>query len=265
MGISLIKVGVFLLIWLLFWLPLVFPLAKYLQWQPFHPLSASQKLPLVASLYVLIPLVVWAVTTYEGGSWADYGLKLDSRLLMGLCWGLILGIAGLGLIFSLEWRLGWLTWHGENWHKLSSLGLPLLLLGLWIGWTEELVFRGVFINQLSQDFPIWAAATISSLIFALLHLIWERQDTLPQLPGLWLMGMVLVGARLATGGSLGLAWGLHAGWVWGLATLDAAELISYTGKGATWFTGLRGYPLAGVAGLLCLLMTGIILFGLSPL
>jgi hypothetical protein len=135
----------------------------------------------------------------------------------------------------------------------------VLLLGLWISVTEELVFRGFLLNELSQDYSVWVAAAISSIIFAFLHLIWEQQDTLPQLPGLWLMGMVLVLARWVDDGSLGLAWGLHAGWIWGLTCLDSSQLISYTGKGPTWMTGLGQKPLAGGAGLICLVITGILL------
>ncbi len=124
---------------------------------------------------------------------------------------------------------------------------------------EELVFRGVFLNLLLQDYNIAIAATVSSLIFALLHLVWERENTLPQLPGLWLMGMILVGARLVDGGSLGLAIGLHAGWVFSLAYLDTAELYVYTGKGVSWLAGKQGQPLASVAGIMVLLLTAGIL------
>jgi membrane protease YdiL (CAAX protease family) len=99
------------------------------------------------------------------------------------------------------------------------------------------------------------AGAISSLIFALLHLLWERQQTLPQLPGLFLMGMVLVWARAIDHGSLGLAWGLHSGWVWGLALLDSAELMSYSDSGLVWVKGIYNQPLAGLAGILCLLGT----------
>jgi membrane protease YdiL (CAAX protease family) len=153
----------------------------------------------------------------------------------------------------------------ENLQRLGQLLLPILFLGLWIGVTEELIFRGFLLNTLRQDYSVWVAAAISSVIFALLHLIWEQQNTLPQLPGLWLMGMVLVLARWADGGSLGLAWGLHAGWIWGLTCLDSAELISYTGKGSVWMTGLGKKPLAGIAGIICLLITGILLQWLFPL
>jgi hypothetical protein len=74
------------------------------------------------------------------------------------------------------------------------------------------------------------------------------------------MGMVLVLARFIDGGSLGLAWGLHTGWVWAIASLDTARLITYTGISSEWVTGKNGKPLAGVAGVLCLLATGLILW-----
>jgi hypothetical protein len=135
-----------------------------------------------------------------------------------------------------------------------------LLLAVWISGTEELVFRGFLLTQLRQDYSVGAAALISSLIFALLHLIWERRETIPQLPGLWLMGMILVLARFVDGGSLGLAWGIHSGWVWAIASLDTAQLITYTGISSEWVTGKNGKPLAGAAGVLCLVATGVILW-----
>jgi hypothetical protein len=41
-------------------------------------------------------------------------------------------------------------------------------------------------------------------------------------------------------------------------------LISYTGKGPTWMTGLGKKPLAGLAGLICLLGIGALLLFLIP-
>lgn len=257
---ALAKLGLFLIIWVILWFPVAVPLGRRLQWQPWHPTTIAQKLPLIAILYVLVPLMAWGVTQIDSTSLLDYGLVWDLSLLLSLLQGLILGIGGIGLVFSLEGFLGWLQWHRENAFRLVSISLPLLLLSLWIGLTEELVFRGIFFTQLRQDYPIWLAATISSAIFALLHLVWERQETTPQLLGLWVMGMVLVSARLVDGNSLGLAWGLHSGWIWGLTVLDSAKLMSYTDKGSVWLTGLYGHPLAGLAGLLCLLGTSLILW-----
>lgn len=261
---ALVKVVAFFIAWAILWLPLAIPIATWLKWYPPKPLAAEQKLPLLASLYLIAPLIVWGASWVEKVSFSDYGLSWKFRTFVSLGLGLSLGILSLTSAFMGQWLLGWIKWNSENWQRLSKVILPVLLLGLWIGVTEELVFRGFLLNELQQNYSIWIAATISSVIFALLHLIWDRKDTLPQLPGLWLMGLVLVLARLVDGGSLGLAWGLHAGWICGLTCLDSAELISYTGKGPIWMTGLGNNPLAGVVGFLCVLGVGIALLLLSP-
>ena len=262
---ALVKVATFFISWAVLWLPLAIPIATLLKWRPPKPLAAEQKLPLLAALYLIAPPILWGASWVEGTSFSDYGLDWKLKVLLSLGLGLGLGILSLIIVFSGQWLLGWVEWRLENLQRLGQLLLPILFLGLWIGVTEELIFRGFLLNTLRQDYSVWVAAAISSVIFALLHLIWEQQNTLPQLPGLWLMGMVLVLARWADGGSLGLAWGLHAGWIWGLTCLDSAELISYTGKGSVWMTGLGKKPLAGIAGIICLLISGILLQWLFPL
>jgi membrane protease YdiL (CAAX protease family) len=254
---AIFKITLFLVFWLILWLPVGIPLARHYQWNPRHSVTPTQKLPLVASLYAIAPLVIWGVIWLEKSSLAAHGLALDAHLARSLLLGLVLATLGLGVVFALEGLLGWVTWKPENLDRALSLCLPLLLLGLWVGVTEEMIFRGIFLDQLHRDYPVWLSAIFSSLLFALLHLIWERRATLPQLPGLWLMGMVLAGARAIDGDSLGLAWGLHAGWVWGLALLDSAELLTETDRGSPWLKGFQNHPLAGLAGILCLLGTGI--------
>ncbi|ACK64495.1 Abortive infection protein [Rippkaea orientalis PCC 8801] len=260
-----VKGFLLLVLWVILWLPLAWLMAKRVQWRPFTPLTPTQKLPMVASLYLVVPLLVWLLVTLEGTSVSDYGLWWRSVFLTSLLWGMGLAIVGLGIVFGVEGWLGWLVWQKQNLPRLGRLLLPLLGLGLWVGITEEVIFRGILLNLLEEDLALWIAAALSSAIFALLHLVWERQETLPQIPGLWLMGMVLVWARLVDGESLGLASGLHAGWVWGLASLDAAELITYTGKGSDWIIGWGKQPLAGLAGIICLLGTGLILWPLFQL
>jgi len=206
--------------------------------------------------------MIWLTLQIEDLSLADYGLVWNQELLRSLLVGLILGLGGLGFIFGMESLFGWVKWQGEHFTRLISLSIPLLVLGLWVGLTEEALFRGVFFTQLQQDYPFWGAAIISSIIFALLHLLWERSATIPQLPGLFLMGIILVIARWADGGNLGLAWGLHAAWVWGLASLDAAELLTYPESSPDWGVGIGKQPLAGMAGIGCLLVTGLVLWKL---
>lgn len=255
--LPMLQVIAFFLAWAGCWLPLAILCAIALDWQPPLPLKPEQKLPLLASLYLIAPLVLWGVSWVIGRSFSDYG-AWNPRLLSSAGLGFSFGVLGLAVLFGIQTALGWITWQRLQGQQLISVLLPTLLLSLWVSGTEELVFRGFVLTQLQQESGV-GAAVISSLIFALLHLVWEQRETMPQLPGLWLMGMVLVLARYVDGGSLGLAWGLHAGWVWAIASLDSAQLITYTGTGSEWVTGKNRKPLAGAAGIVCLMATGAII------
>lgn len=256
---SLLQVIIFFVAWASCWLPVGVLCAIAVDWRPFTPLKAQQKLPLLASLYLIAPLVLWGLNKITGASFSDYGLTWNLELRsLGLGFGL--GVLSLAILFSIQTALLWMTWQEVEVRQLVSILLPTLLIALWISGTEELIFRGFLLTQLRHDYSVGTAAIASSLIFALLHLIWEQRETIPQLPGLWLMGMVLVIARFGDNGSLGLAWGLHSGWVWAIALLDTAGLITYTGISPEWVTGKYSKPLAGATGIICLLATGVILW-----
>lgn len=251
-----IQIALFFTAWLLLWLPIAIPVALLIQWRPPQPITPQQKLPLVASLYAIVPLLLWLMAQFTTPPFSAYGITWNVTFLRSMGSGFAISILGLVALFGVQQQVGWLTWNHDRWSNLRSALLPTLGLGLWVSCTEELIFRGVILNHLQQDYASWLAAVLSSLIFALLHLVWEGRTIVPQLPGLWLMGMVLVLARWIDHGSLGIACGLHAGWIWGIASLDTAEIVHYTGRGSEWLTGLAGKPLAGGIGLLLMLLTG---------
>ena len=273
---AVLKAIAFFIVWLVLWLPVAIPLAAVLKWRPPYPLAVEQKLPLLASLYLIAPAIVWGAAWVEGAFFSDYGLDWKASILISLGQGFALGVLSLLVVFGIQKALGWIEWRPEENRPIEntqnppqnlgsvvgSILLPTLLLGLLISGIEELIFRGFLFTELQQDYSAWVAAAVSSLIFALLHLVWEQQETLPQVPGLWLMGMVLVLARVCDDGNLGLAWGLHAGWIWAIASLDTTRVIRYTGIVPAWATGLGEKPLAGAAGIFCLLGTGILIWQL---
>ena len=257
-------------------MPIAIPIAIAVQWRPPQPITMAQKLPLLASLYLLAPLLLWGIAIVQKQPFSAYGLVWKSSVLRSMGLGWLGGVAGLALMFAIEWILGWVKWQyvlpiqsaqapSRTNSTLYSIRqiigqvLPILLLGVWVSFTEELVFRGFLLNVLQLDYAPWASAAIASFIFAALHLVWEGRETLPQLPGLWLMGMVLVLARWVEGGSLGLAIGLHAGWIWAIASLDTTQILKYTDNGSQWITGLEEKPLAGIMGLTFLLTTAAVL------
>lgn len=280
-----IQVIAFLGVWLGFWLPLAIPLVLTREWRPFQPLKWEQKLPLLASLYLLVPLVVWTTSPNGRSSFSSYGWIWKRTTLQSAAIGFALAVSGLIVLWAIERSFGWLELKLDPSLSakpnpisrskilppqiaLAATSLPIFGLAVWIGGTEELVFRGVLLDLFDRDYSLWISAAIASAIFALLHLIWDIRDTLPQLPGLWLMGIVLTLARICDGGSLGLAWGLHAGWIWGISCFDTLFVVRYTGKISPWITGIATKPLAGILGVLLLITTGAILTfssGIYPL
>jgi uncharacterized protein len=254
------RLGLFALTWVGIWLPLAIPIAHALAWRPFEPLLPAQKLRLLGPLYLLAPVVLWQWLGAIDRSWDLYGWHWPLGLDVLLGW---LGAIGSLLVaFGGEWLGGWLRWQGKGGDLLKA-AVPIGLLALWISATEEVIFRGFLQVELEAWGDPWLAGMVASGIFALLHLVWERQQTLPQIPGLWLMGLVLTYAKFLDGGSLGLAIGLHAGWVWGLTCLDGAEAIEYTPTAPAWLIGYYRQPLAGLAGILCILGTGLFLGAIS--
>ncbi|MEG4071364.1 CPBP family glutamic-type intramembrane protease [Microcoleus sp. Pol14C2] len=264
---AIVKIILFFSTWIFVWLPAAIVLAIALKWHPPQPLG-NKKLPLLASLYVIVPFILWATSWIENTSFANWGWDWQPAVLISLLRGLGLGIISLVILFSLQLTAGWVelknsetsTETGETKIKFWSLifnpaSLLTLLLGLWISATEELIFRGCLQTILQQDYSVLIAAAIASFIFAIAHLIWAAKETLPQLPGLWLMGMVLTLARIADNGSLGLAIGIHAAWIWGITTVDTEGAINPTGRAPEWITGIAAKPLAGAAGILLLLAT----------
>lgn len=248
------KVLTFFGVWAVIWLPIALVVFRFTDWQPNEPLTPRQKLVFLASLYLLVPFVIGWKLKVESLSLAAIGIVIMPDAVWYTMLGLCLSLGSLIVVFGLESALDLIDWRWQNIKRLLPLSLPILVLSLLISFIEESVFRGYILITLLSDNSLWIAAIISSLIFALLHLIWERTQTLPQIPGLWLMGTVLVVARILGDNTIYLPLGLHAGWIWGLTCIDSAELIVYKHK-SHWITGINQQPLAGVAGISCLVVT----------
>jgi len=279
---TLIKITIFFGVWMGLWMPIAVLSAFALNWRPPQPLNQTQKLTLLASLYGIAPIVLWKISQVEGQSFADYGLAWRFEFFRSIILGFGLATISLIVLFGFQFSMGWLhLWpqHREGQEQQSSpvnfdlpaknrwvklwqtaiLVLPILLIAFWISSTEELIFRGFLQKQLQQEYSVWVATLIASTIFALSHLLWELRNTFRQLPGLGLMGMVLTWACICNGGSLGVAIGLHAGWIWGISSLDTLGGVKATEKVPEWVTGLGGQPLAGVSAMVMLLLVAAVL------
>ena len=257
-----IKITLLILTWFIIWLPIAIFVSKKIVWKPLEPLKPNQKILLLSSLYLLVPVLIFLILILDDKSLANYGLVLNYKFLIDFFLGLFISLLSLIILFKIEEKFNYLKWNFENKAILKKILLPTLSLVLWIGLTEELVFRGLIQTILEDDHNILIAAIICNVVFMLLHLIWEREETIPQLPGLWLMGMVLTEAKWFYG-SLGMPWGVHAGWILGISLLESAKLITYTDSAGNYIVGVKQKPLAGIMGILSLLITAIILWCLT--
>lgn len=257
--------------WLGLWGIVAIPLGLKLGWRPFRPTPPEQKLALLLPLYLLAPIVISFANQQLGQTWADQGWDWARASLIDGIWGWGIAIAGLSLLLLLKRRFGLISFaapaiippaagrhiiQGSGKHLLAMLGLGML--GTVIGGAEEIVFRGWLQTQLEMTASPWLAAVVASLLFALAHLIWDGPDGLWQQPGLWLLGMVLVWARWVDGGMIALAWGLHAGWVTGLAYIGEFVQPLPTADKPMWLTGRAQQPLTDVFDLALLLLTAIL-------
>jgi len=261
---SLIKIIIFLIIWAVIWLPIALPLIRLSKWQTAAPTANTQKkLTLIFSLYVLVPPLIWVLVQIGDITLKQVGIIFQVRLFQSILFGYGLSIFTLFLIYLWEWSLNVLTFNKNiNIMKNPSILVNIPLLGfvsLFIASIEELVFRGIFVNFLMTDYSIILTGIISSLIFALLHLVWEQKNTIPQLPGLFLLGLVLFYALMMDNNLLGLAIGLHGGWVFGLAWVDTLDLVNYNSHFPAWIIGNREQPLGSIAGIMVLLLALLIL------
>ncbi|NJN85599.1 MAG: CPBP family intramembrane metalloprotease [Leptolyngbyaceae cyanobacterium SL_7_1] len=246
----LIRIGCFLALLLLLWLPIAIP-AYWL-------LSDSNTIALITMPVLFVEFIGllrwWGRRIYrQPYPLHGYGLQLNYRNGYELLQGLILGTIVLVVLFLVEGWLGWLRWQPAV--GLGRIGLEGLLISRGWGVGEELIFRGWLLDELQRDYSTRSALWLSSLLFAALHFLKPLPEiirTSPQFFGLVLLGLTLVWAKRRTCARLGLPIGLHAGLVWGFYLINVGNLIHYTDRVPAWVTGIDGNPLAGMAGLIVL-------------
>ncbi|MGB3614829.1 MAG: CPBP family intramembrane glutamic endopeptidase [Elainellaceae cyanobacterium] len=198
-------------------------------------------------LYATAPIALFIVEAIADETFV-YGLDRASTIASASL-GFLIGLVGLVALFGLQIALGWLRVKPMPVGGQSMAKTILLTGSLAVGVSlvEEVIFRSFLLTQFSKTAPFYLSAGLSSLIFALLHLVWDWQNTRFQLAGLWTMGMVLAWAYRLDGFSLGLPWGLHAGWILGIALVELQGKLLPTGQVAVWITGAAEQPLAGLS------------------
>lgn len=146
---------------------------------------------------------------------SSLGLKLNRRTVADLVIGIAIPFVMMGLVYWLEWSLGWLTFEGFAWETENIGKVALNLLGMFlffvfVGWDEELLFRGYYLQTIASGLnPAWGVF-LSSVIFGLAHLS-NPSAGWASAAGIFFAGLFMAYAYLRTG-QLWLSIGLHIGW-----------------------------------------------------
>ena len=190
-------------------------------------------------------------------SFASLGLRWDAWAIRDLLFGILLTGLMMGLIFLIEWAAGWLTfegfaWEDQSWGSVVAATLISALAFLMVGWHEELVSRGYWLQNLTEGLNLNWGLAISSGLFSLAHLAnpnasWEA------VVGLFFSGLFLAYSYLRTR-QLWLSIGLHIGWnffegvIFGfpVSGSDFFRLVYHTVHGPELVTGGAFGPEAGL-------------------
>lgn len=232
---------------------------------------------LMLTLGEFVSFLAVTLSIYLARRWLDrrsltsLGVKWDHLAPRDLLMGIGLAGAMIALIFLTEWALGWLVFQGFAWdfRSLDALLLSLVysaLLFVGVGWTEELLSRGYWLQNLSEGINLTCGVLLSSFLFALAHLSNPNFSWMALL-GLFASGLFFAFAYLRTG-QLWLPIGLHIGWnffegsVFGfqVSGLEMERLILQEVHGPAFFTGGGFGPEAGLILFPVLLLTSWVIY-----
>lgn len=250
------RLGIFILLLLLLWLPGAIPLYLFFKNDP--NLTTIVTMGLLYLEFVGL-LFIWNLKVYNDPYWwRQYGLVFSRK--NGVEWlnGLTIGLFFTLSLFILESLLGWVDFTQPS-ETIVRIILEGLLSAMGIGLAEELFFRGWLLEELKRNYLPQTVLWTNALIFAGLHFIKPLPEiirTFPQFPALVLLGLTLVWAKRSRHNRLGICIGLHGGLVWGYYILNVGKLIEYTGQVSPWITGIDNNPIAGLMGLIFLGMLG---------
>jgi len=199
---------------------------------PFH--RVTSRLVLIAVAAFLVP--AYRLSGMRSREECGLPRTADRGRLIKL--GIGLGIGSMLAVYLLGVVLGVYVWdtEGKSTEYLVRKVLQILAGGLFIGFFEELLFRGFIFEALRKSLGVIASILISSFFFSIVHFM---RPVDPAVTGAWNSGLLLFGNLFARAGSdflqeactlfcMGLilsvlshwmksiyvAIGLHAGWIW---------------------------------------------------
>jgi membrane protease YdiL (CAAX protease family) len=227
----------------------------------------------VVGIFAITGSVFLARLLFDRRSLTSLGLQLKPRLFLDIIVGILIAGVMMGLIFTLEWGLGWLKFAGFAWQTkpISQVLVEILfwlLLFTAVGWQEELLARGYWLQNLADGMGLFWGVLLSSVLFSMAHLL------NPNVSWTAVLGLVLAGLFLAYGylrtRQLWLPIGLHIGWNFFEGTIfgfqvsglsDMPVLLRQTVQGPELVTGGLFGPEAGLVILPAMALGVLLIYG----
>jgi membrane protease YdiL (CAAX protease family) len=194
-------------------------------------------------------LVVWIIRKYfDKKTFISLGLRLDSLALKDFFLGF--GISGLMivpifiiLLISGLLEIKEISWSGGGISAVFEIILWLFGIGLAVGWSEELAFRGYLLQNMKDGMGMFWAILLSCLLYGLLHMSNPNSTILSGIL-IAIFGYLRIFGWLRSG-QLWLSMGMHAGWdflqgpIFGfpVSGMHTESLIKHTISGREWITG----------------------------
>ena len=198
-------------------------------------------------------------------SFASLGLNINNQAGFDIIVGIAIAFVLMFLIYLIEYSFGWLKFESFAWQidspsTVITYTLRYLVVLIFVGWNEELVYRGYILQTLTSGLNLIWALLITSLYFGIEHL------SNPNSSGMAVAGIFFIGLFFAYGylrtSQLWLSIGIHTGWnffenaVFGfpVSGFDRPGLFRVTVSGSNLWTGGAFGPEAGLIILpICLL------------
>ena len=178
--------------------------------------------------------VAWIIGRFERRSLADYGLSVRSAFGPLFWEGMLWGVATSTIVIATLSAVGAASLHGFalSGAALARWSLLWFAAFLFVGLSEEFIYRGYPLVTLASGIGFWPAALLLSALFGVSH-IFKPHESFLDIFNIMLFGLFWCLTVRRTG-SLWFAMGFHA-------MSDYADMVIFAEPN----TGNNGQPLTG--------------------
>ena len=190
-------------------------------------------------------------------TFSSLGLNLNKQTVIDIFAGMLIAFLLMFAIYIIEISFGWLkfesfAWEAEPISLVITSTLRYFVVLIFVGWNEELIYRGYILQTLTSGINLFWATLITSVYFGLEHLSNPNSNAMA-VAGIFLIGLFFTYAFIRTG-QLWLSIGIHIGWnffenaVFGfpVSGFDRPGLLNTNISGPELWTGGAFGPEAGI-------------------